>query len=522
MSNRSIYKSDVLIVGTGVAGLSLSLFLDKNISVNMITKTYPEDSSTFNAQGGIACVTAAEDSFNEHINDTVVAGDGLCDRDVVKMVIKTAPQRIEDIKNWGVRFSGGNKAPELGREGGHSRRRILHKEDRTGEEMEKKLLAAVSVLKKRKIFPYHTAINLIVNRGRCRGVYVLDNKTLKVKTFLAKVVVLATGGCGKVYMYTSNPDVATGDGIALAYRIGAKIANMEFIQFHPTTLFSSREQAFLITEAMRGEGAILLNSRGEKFMKKYDSRKELAPRDIVARAIDSEMKKEGVKCLYLDIRSYRSKEFIIKRFPSIYKKLKSVGIDITKENIPIVPAAHYCCGGIDVDGRGFTGIKGLFALGECSHTGLHGANRLASNSLLEALVFSCRAAEVIPGIIKNVKIAEVKPWKYTGKRLPREQVFIEHNWMALRRVMWNYVGVVRSKRRLREALKRIEIIEKEVDYYYWHYLVTPGLVEMRNLVDVAKIIIKSATMRRESRGLHYNVDYPKKNKKLEKDTDIIK
>ncbi|MFH1414788.1 MAG: L-aspartate oxidase [Elusimicrobiota bacterium] len=517
-----MHKSDVLVIGSGVAGLSFSLFLDSDISVNMVTKSDPDDTSTSRAQGGIACVTAAEDSFTEHIKDTILAGDGLCDRKVVDMVVKSGPARINDLKKWGVRFTGGNREPELGREGGHSRRRILHKEDRTGEEVEKKLLARAKSRSNISIFPHNTVINLIMKNGRCRGAYVLNNRTLRVNTYIAKTVVLATGGCGKVYLYTSNPDIATGDGIAMAYRIGAKIANMEFIQFHPTTLYSTVETSFLITEAMRGEGALLVNSRGEPFMQAYDKRKELAPRDIVARAIDNEMKKRGVKNLYLDIHSHRSPDFIRKRFPLIYRTLKKTGIDITSENIPVVPAAHYCCGGIYTDSYGFTGIRGLIALGECAYTGLHGANRLASNSLLEALVSGFRASEKVPESIKRVKIASVKRWEYTGKRLPREKVFIEHNWMALRRVMWNYVGVVRSSRRLREALKRVEVIGREVDYYYWNYLITPQLVEMRNLVEVARIIIRSAAKRRESRGLHYNADYPEKNTRFKKNTYITR
>lgn len=336
----------------------------------------------------------------------------------------------------------------------------------------------------------------------------LKNKTLQVSTFIAKIVVIATGGCGKIYLYTSNTDVSTGDGIAMAYRLGAKISNMEFIQFHPTCLYSIKEQSFLITEAMRGEGAVLLNPNGEQFMEKYNSRKELAPRDIVARAIDSEMKKFGVKHMFLDIHSHRPAEFIKKRFPTIYEKLFSLGIDITKENIPIVPAAHYCCGGIHVDMKGLSSIRGLMAIGECSHTGLHGANRLASNSLLEAIVYGYNCAAYISKNIRKVKLDHVKEWEYTGTRLPREQVFIEHNWMAIRRLMWNYVGVVRSCRRLKEAQKRINIISKEVEYHYWNYLITPELIEMRNLVTIAEIVIRSAMKRKESRGLHFIVDYP--------------
>ncbi len=514
-----IYKSDILIVGTGVAGLSLSLYFDKDISTVFVTKSHPEDSSSFRAQGGIACVTDAGDSFEEHVRDTLLAGDGLCDISTVRRVVNSAPSAIEDLKRWGVSFTGGNRSPRLGREGGHSKRRILHRDDRTGEEVERKLLEK-NKEKGRKIFSNHTAVNLIIENGRCVGCYVLDNKTLKVKTFLAKEVVLCSGGCGKVYLYTSNPNVATGDGIAMAYRAGAAAVNMEFIQFHPTCLYSPKEKSFLITETMRGEGAVLVNSSGEEFMKNYDERGELAPRDVVARAIDSEMKKKGLKHLYLDIQSRRSPKFIKKRFPTIYKKLKSLNIDITKENIPVVPAAHYCCGGIDVDDCGSSSIPGLSVLGEASHTGLHGANRLASNSLLEALVYSKRAASKLKREISGVCHAESREWKYTGSRLPEEKVFIEQNWESLRRVMWNYVGVVRSDYRLKEAVKRLKIIEKDVNYHYWNYIITPGLVEMRNLLDVAKIIIRSAASRKESRGLHYNINHPEKLEEQRKNTVI--
>ncbi|MFC2061654.1 L-aspartate oxidase [Elusimicrobiota bacterium] len=520
MPKSRIYKSDVLIIGTGVAGLSTALYLDKSLSANIITKSSPENSSSFKAQGGIACVTDSSDSFKQHIKDTLIAGAGLCDEKVVEMVVEDAPGKIEDLKKWGVKFTGGNKAPDLGKEGGHSKRRILHHRDCTGEEMETKLINKVNSSSNIKMYAQHSAVNLIVEKNRCGGAYVLNNKTLKVKTFVAKVVVLATGGCGKVYLYTSNPDIATGDGIALAHRLGAKVANMEFIQFHPTCLYSSIEKSFLITEAMRGEGATLLNLQGKDFMKKYDRRGNLAPRDIVARAIDSEMKKAGVKYLYLDIHSYKTPKFIRNRFPSIYKKLKSIGIDITANNIPIVPAAHYCCGGIHVDEYGNTTIEGLMAVGECSHTGLHGANRLASNSLLEALVYGSRVAEKIPGYVKKTGFIKTKDWEYTGEKLPSEQGFMEYNWMALRWLMWNYVGVVRSDHRLQEAMKRIKIIEKEIDHYYWKYLVTPQLLEMRNLVEVSKIIIKSAVSRKESRGLHYNINYPGKLEKSGKNSYV--
>ncbi|MFW6134108.1 MAG: L-aspartate oxidase [Elusimicrobiota bacterium] len=513
-------KSDVLIIGTGVAGLSLTLYLDDEISVNMITKSSPRDSSSYNAQGGIACVTASKDSFNQHIKDTLVAGDGLCNEKTVEKVVKEAPKRIKDLKRWGVRFTGGNSKPELGREGGHSKRRILHHSDHTGEEVENKLLDKVKQKRNVNIFSFHTAVNLIEKDGRCVGVYVLDNKTLKVKSFVSKVIVMATGGCGKVYLYTSNPDIATGDGAAMAHRAGLRIVNMEFIQFHPTCLYSSKEKSFLITEAMRGEGAILKNFNNEAFMKKYDKRADLAPRDIVARAIDKEMKKQGVKHLYLDIHSKRRPDFIKKRFPSIYKKLKTLGIDITEENIPVVPAAHYCCGGIEVDGFGFTNMEGLMAIGECSYTGLHGANRLASNSILEALVFAYEGAKKIPQLINRSLYTDIEPWKYTGSKLPGERVFIEQNWESIRRLMWNYVGVVRSNYRLKQAMKRLKVIEKDVDYHYWNFLITPGLIELRNLVEVARIIIKSALKRKESRGLHYNTDYPSKKESWRKNTYI--
>ncbi|NLB35234.1 MAG: L-aspartate oxidase [Elusimicrobia bacterium] len=520
MKEPAPVKSDLLIIGTGIAGLALSLYLDSDLKVNIITKSSAEESSSFQAQGGIACVTDVEDSFEEHIQDTLDAGDGLCNLKSVETVIKAAPQAIEDIEKWGVEFTGGNLNPELGREGGHSRRRILYREDRTGAELETKLLDKVR--SKQKIYENHTAVNLIMKKGRCIGAYVLDNTSHEIKSFYAKAVILATGGCGKAYLYTTNPHVATGDGVAMAYRAGASIANMEFIQFHPTSLFSSQEESFLITEAMRGEGALLKNSKGEVFMKRYDPRENLAPRDIVARAIDSEMKREGVKHLYLDIHSVREPDFIRKRFPSIYKKLKGLGIDITQEDIPVVPSAHYCCGGVDTDSNGLTDIEGLFAVGETAHTGLHGANRLASNSLLEALVYARRAAEKIPAYISNLKEATPQPWTYTGNRLPEEKIFIEHNWESVRRIMWNYVGIVRSNYRLKEAEKRLELIANDVNYHYWNYLITPGLVELRNLVDVARIIVKSASMRKESRGLNYNVDHPEKREECRKNTYIRK
>ncbi len=522
MKSKSTFteKSDCLIIGSGVAGLSGAVYMGKKISVNIVTKSDLKESSSEKAQGGIACVTAARDSFSSHIADTLKAGDGLCREDIVREVVEDAPGRIDDLKKWGVEFTGGNSSPVLGREGGHSKRRILHHRDRTGEELIEKLCRKVKSKKSVKIFKNHTAVDINVKDGRCVGAYVLDNRTLKVKLFIAKVVIVATGGCGKAYLYTTNPDIATGDGISMARRAGCSIANMEFIQFHPTSLYSLKEKSFLITEAMRGEGAVLRNHSGRAFMKNYDKREDLAPRDIVARAIDREMKKEGVKHVYLDICGKKDPAFVKKRFPTIHSRLKSLGIDITKEYIPVVPSAHYSCGGICVDSSTRTSVKSLLVVGEAAHTGLHGANRLASNSLLEALVYARKAALEAQEQIDGLKYEDYPPWEYTGNKLPEEKVFIEQNWHSVRLLMWNYVGIVRSDYRLKEALKRLKVIEEEVSHYYWNYLITPSLVELRNLVDVARIIIKSAMKRKESRGLHYNIDHPQKSPKFKKDTVI--
>jgi L-aspartate oxidase len=511
------YKSDYLIIGSGIAGLSLALRLQPHGRVSIITKREICVSNTNEAQGGIASVSGSDDDFSRHVNDTLVAGDGLCNKDVVELVVSQAPDRTRELEKWGVKFD-----PDIGLEGGHSRRRIFHSHgDNTGRAIEQALVQSVGECAGIKVFENFAAVNLIKIEGRCWGAYVFNEFTGKVDTFLAGVTILATGGVGKVYVYTSNPDVATGDGVAMAYRIGCRIANMEFMQFHPTCLFHPGAKTFLISEALRGEGALLKDGRGKRFMTDYHPRAELAPRDIVARAIDAEMKKTGDLCVYLDITS-RPADFIRKRFPMIYKKCLSLGIDITKSPIPVVPAAHYMCGGIQTDKNGRTAVQGLYAVGEAACTGLHGANRLASNSLLEGLVFSYQAAEDIKKLGRfrlAGKFPKVAPWKKGHATPPDEAIIITHNWYEIRRLMWNYVGIVRSNKRLERALVRIENLKKEINQYYWDFIITRDLVELRNLCTVAELIIKSAIARKESRGLHYNLDYPKKLRKP-KDTVI--
>ena len=509
--------SDFLIIGSGLAGLSLALKAAVRSSVTIVTKDCLPESNSAYAQGGIASVWSEEDSFADHIQDTLTAGAGLCHRDVVEAVVTEGPDRIRELIALGTNFSrkpGGEEAEyDLGLEGGHSYRRILHAADATGQEIIRALIAAVRQQPNIRIYEKHLAIDLLTTKGsggqECWGAYVLDLETNEVKTLTAKITVLCSGGAGKVYLYTSNPDVATGDGLAMAYRAGAPVGNLEFFQFHPTCLFHPRAKSFLISEALRGEGAILRQPDGAPFMKKYHPSAELAPRDIVARAIDQEMKTHGFTNVLLDI-SHRDADFLRKRFPSISRRCLEFGIDLTKEPIPVVPAAHYLCGGVVTDLHGATAISRLYAAGEVAMTGLHGANRLASNSLLEAVVFAHRVflhADTL--LCADQRNAPTFPVWNPGEAVNNdEMVVITHTWEEIRRLMWNYVGIVRSDRRLARAQHRIALIQEEIHDYYWNFIVTGDLLELRNLATVAELIIRCARLRRESRGLHCTLDYP--------------
>jgi L-aspartate oxidase len=515
-------KTDFLVLGSGIAGLSFALKVCEQGSVAVVTKKEKIESSTNYAQGGIATVLGVDDSFDLHIADTLTVGCGLSDPGVVESVVRDGPSRIEDLAKWGVNFSRNssrsNRAYDLGREGGHSRRRIVHAQDLTGREVERILVKSVEAKKNIRIYENFFAINLITRAnvkgvsGReniCYGAYVLDRNTGEVHTFCAKVTLLATGGVGKVYLYTSNPDISTGDGIAMAYRAGARIANMEFIQFHPTCLYHPRAKNFLISEALRGEGGVLRLADGTPFMDDYHPLKSLAPRDVVARAIDSELKKSGEEHVVLDMTA-RSRSFLKKRFPNIFTTCMSLGIDMATAPIPVVPAAHYLCGGVVTDLNGETSVKRLYACGEVACTGLHGANRLASNSLLEALVFAHRSAIKAAGDVRErgLTFPAIKPWD-PGKAVDiDESVVISHNWDEIRRLMWHYVGIVRSNKRLARARRRIALLQKEITQYYWDFLVTADLLELRDIALVSELIVRCALTRKESRGLHYTLDYP--------------
>ena len=509
---------DFLVLGSGIAGLTFALNVAHAGTVAIITKKSRAESNTNYAQGGIAVVTSEEDSFESHVLDTLTAGAGLCNEAVVRSIVEEGPARIEELIQLGMKFSErevhGHRELDLGREGGHSKRRILHAKDVTGQEIERALLAAIAAHENITVLENHLAIDLITTdklgqaqANRCAGVYVLDNETNQVVTYSAPRVTLATGGCGKVYLYTSNPDIATGDGVAMAYRAGATIANMEFIQFHPTCLYHPEAKSFLISEAVRGEGGELVNLAGERFMEKAHPLKSLAPRDVVARAIDREMKRSGDDHALLDI-THKPARFLMDRFPNIYRTCLIYGIDITKEPIPVVPAAHYQCGGVRVGENGETDLPGLYAIGEVTCTGLHGANRLASNSLLEALVYAHRTAQHMLAHPVEPSTVELSKWRSGSATDPDEMVVVAHNWDELRRLMWDYVGVVRTDKRLKRALARVQNLEVEIQAYYWDFTVTSDLLELRNLATVAKLIVRSALDRRESRGLHYTLDHP--------------
>lgn len=511
---------DVLIVGSGASGLSLALRLGDAANIAVIAKRGLEEGNTLYAQGGISAVLDAQDSVESHVQDTLDAGAGLCDKETVELVVTEGPKSIQWLLNQGVEFTRNSEATtaayHLTREGGHTHRRVIHSGDATGRAVETRLVDMVQSRPNVDIFENRIAIDLITGTklgrksNRCYGAYVLNRNTGRVETFRARFVVLATGGTSKVYLYTSNPDVSTGDGIAMAWRAGCRVANMEFIQFHPTCLFHPQAKSFLITEAIRGEGGRLLLPDGSRFMPNFDKRAELAPRDIVARAIDHEMKRLGAACVYLDI-SHKPADFISAHFPTIRARCLDFGIDITKEPIPVVPAAHYTCGGVMTDGQAQTDMPGLYAVGETAYTGLHGANRMASNSLLECLVFGQLAAkDILTCITDAPPIPDVTPWDESRVTDSDEEVVVAHNWSELRRFMWDYVGIVRTNKRLERAKRRVNLLRREIVEYYSHFRVSNDLLELRNLADVADLIIRSAQYRRESRGLHFTLDFPQR------------
>ena len=516
-------QTDLIVIGSGLAGLTFALkSANAGYEVAVITKEVLSENSSYYAQGGIAAVWSLEDSYESHVEDTLNAGAGLCDRNTVEFVVKQGPQSIEWLIQNGVAFSrreGHTKNPEefhLTQEGGHSQRRVVHAEDATGRKVESTLVSNVHNHKMISVYENCIAIELITQSKldntkpeRCLGAYVLDTRNENVITFVSNAVVIATGGASKSYLYTSNPDTSTGDGIAMAWRAGCRVANMEFVQFHPTCLYHPHAKSFLISEALRGEGGKLVLPDGSSFMAKYDSREELAPRDIVARAIDHEMKAGGYDCVYLDI-TMKSKKFLQTHFPNIYSKCLEFGINILSDPIPVVPAAHYTCGGVEIDLNGRTNLPGLYCIGESAHTGLHGANRLASNSLLECIVFADAASKHIINrpIQPDISAAHIPLWDESQVTDPNEMIVVSHNWDELRRFMWDYVGIVRTEKRLKRALRRVAMLAEEVQEFYSQFKVSRDLIELRNLVQVAELIVLCALSRQESRGLHFMLDYP--------------
>jgi L-aspartate oxidase len=533
-----VEQTDFLVIGSGVAGMWFALNVADHGRVTMITKTRPQESNSAYAQGGIAAVWLDEDTHDNHISDTLVSGAGLCRRSAVELTVREGPTRVRELIERGAQFTRREEKPEeydLHQEGGHSHRRILHAEDFTGREIVRALHQQVLEHPNITLLDHHMAIDVITDswlarrRGDVppepdqdapRGAYVLDLEANTVLSIEARIVVLATGGAGKVYKYTTNPPIATGDGHAMAWRAGARVANMEFVQFHPTCLHHPQENSFLISEALRGEGGKLIGEQGRRFMDDYDERAELAPRDIVARAIDNELKTKGLRCVHLDMR-HLSREEVEHKFPNIDEKLMSLGIDMTVDPIPVVPAAHYMCGGVQTDLNGETSLANLFAVGEVACTGLHGANRLASNSLLEAIVFAHHASrtalERLPTLPEPSGIPAWNPGRATHSD---EAVVITQTWQEIRRFMWNYVGIVRTHRRLKRAQRRLRMVREEVQAYYWDFEITGDLIELRNLVDVADMIVTCALKRRESRGLHYTLDFPKSDPRFLQDTTV--
>jgi len=511
--------SDFLVIGSGIAGLSYALKVADFGKVHIVTKGSLQASASQLAQGGIAAVFDENDSFGNHIADTLEAGDGLCDPAIVRMCVEEGPARIKELMEYGVPFTRSKKAFHLTQEGGHSNRRVFHVKDTTGRAIQSRLIDRIKRHSNITVFENHLAIDLITTHkfvnsteaNRCWGAYVLNKN--KVDLFLSPTTVVATGGSGKVYLYTTNPDIATGDGLAMCYRAGVGLSNMEFFQFHPTCLYNATEKSFLISESLRGEGGILKRKDGTAFMKNYHPKAELASRDIVARAIDFELKRTGDDCVFLDIQ-HKGETFIKRYFPNIHKICLTLGIDITRAPIPVVPAAHYQCGGVMTDADGRTSLKGLYAIGEVAVTGLHGANRLASNSLLEGAVFAHRAFEKsleALGENSNLLFPDIPPWNTGSAKNADELVIVSHLWNEIRHFMWNYVGIVRSNKRLMRAKRRIQALKVEIDEFYWNFILTKDLVELRNIALVAEVIIDSALARHESRGLHYNIDFPQAN-----------
>ncbi|EQB5659773.1 L-aspartate oxidase [Escherichia coli] len=520
MNTLPEHSCDVLIIGSGAAGLSLALRLADQHQVIVLSKGPVTEGSTFYAQGGIAAVFDETDSIDSHVEDTLIAGAGICDRHAVEFVASNARSCVQWLIDQGVLFDthvqpNGEESYHLTREGGHSHRRILHAADATGREVQSTLVSKAQNHPNIRVLERSNAVDLIVSdkiglpgTRRVVGAWVWNRNKETVETCHAKAVVLATGGASKVYQYTTNPDISSGDGIAMAWRAGCRVANLELNQFHPTALYHPQARNFLLTEALRGEGAYLKRPDGTRFMPDFDERGELAPRDIVARAIDHEMKRLGADCMFLDI-SHKPADFIRQHFPMIYEKLLGLGIDLTQEPVPIVPAAHYTCGGVMVDDHGRTDVEGLYAIGEVSYTGLHGANRMASNSLLECLVYGWSAAEDITRRMPDAHgVSTLPPWDESRVENPDERVVIQHNWHELRLFMWDYVGIVRTTKRLERALRRITMLQQEIDEYYVHFRVSNNLLELRNLVQVAELIVRCAMMRKESRGLHFTLDYP--------------